>query len=137
MPRPHRSRLQRIGIDIVGFLLIVGAALTGPFPGPGGIPLLIIGLGLLSTNHEWAARLLNYVKRHGIKLSEKLFNGSPSMKLLVDFVGIILIVGAVILVTAFTKSIAVTAAISLVFIGLFLLLGNRKRIDSIKRAFKK
>lgn len=46
----------------VGFLLI-GFLLALPFvPGP-GIPLMLVGLVILSDHFHWAKRLTNWVKR--------------------------------------------------------------------------
>ena len=47
-----------------GFLLlVVGAILALPgVPGP-GIPLILLGLLILSDRFPWAARLLNWAKR--------------------------------------------------------------------------
>ena len=37
----------------------------GPLPGPGGIPLLLAGFGLLAVNHDWADDAILLVKNHG------------------------------------------------------------------------
>ena len=132
MPKIH-GRVKSIAIDTLGVLLIIASALTGWLPGPGGIPLLIIGLSLLATNHEWAERLLTKVKTTGGKFSESFFNGHPLVKLTVDVVGILLIAGAVLLVTYFTDSVYRSAAISLVAVAIFLLLGNRNRLKALKK----
>jgi len=39
---------------IVGMVFIIAAALTGWLPGPGGIPLFLIGIAILATEFEWA-----------------------------------------------------------------------------------
>lgn len=133
--RRERSKIERLGIDIAGYLCIVGAVLTGWLPGPGGIPLLIVGLGLLATNHEWAARLLNYVRHHSKHFVDIVFDGKPAVKWLVDILGIALIALAVYLLIGVTKSVAHTAAISLVAVSLVLLLGNRNRFQQLKKKF--
>jgi Kef-type K+ transport system membrane component KefB len=132
----NRQRLKRIGVDVLGYLLIIAAGLTGWLPGPGGIPLLILGLSLLATNHEWAERWLGYVKRHGGNLSRKVFSDSPRTRLLIDVIGISLIALAVILATRFTRSVAHTAAISVSLASLFLLLGNRRRLQGLRDFFR-
>lgn len=126
------KKLRTILIDILGVFLIVLAGLTGWLPGPGGIPLLIAGLGLLSINHEWARRWLETVRRHGVKLSEKLFNNSPRVTLMIDLIGLLIIAVAVFIIVYFTKSVARSAAIFLVMLGIFILLGNRDRFKKLK-----
>lgn len=133
----QRSKIKRIGIDIAGYGLIIASALTGWLPGPGGIPLLILGLSLLATNHEWAEKLLSKVKNNSTKLADQLFDGHPGMKLAVDACGVIFIAVAVYVLTNFTRSIARSAAISLFLVSLILLLGNRKRFAKLKSYFKK
>jgi hypothetical protein len=59
---PRKHLIYRIGVGVVGGLLIVAAPLTGWLPGPGGIPLFIAGLAVLASEFEWAQRLLLKVK---------------------------------------------------------------------------
>lgn len=136
MQQKDRSRIRRIAVDILGVLAIIGAAITGPIPGPGGIPLLILGLSLLATNHEWAERLLLTVKKHGVNLGEKIFVDSPRVKIFLDAVSVVLIAGAVLLVTHATRSVFKTAALSLFFLALVVFFGNRNRSKNLKTIFK-
>ena len=46
---------------IVGFFFIIAAALTGWLPGPGGIPLFLIGIAVLATEYKWAKKLQDMV----------------------------------------------------------------------------
>jgi hypothetical protein len=133
----NRSRLKSIIIDILGVLMITAAALTGWLPGPGGIPLLIIGLSLLATNHEWAERWLNKVKRSGNKISDAIFNGSHITKWIIDILGILFVAAAVLILNHFTANAARSAAISLVALSLVLLLGNRNRLSELKKRLRK
>ncbi len=128
----HLSKtIKFILIDAAGVLLIILAGLTGWLPGPGGIPLLIAGLALLSINHDWAERWLVTVKKHGINISDKLFNGSKKTKIIIDVVSVLFICIAVLLVATFTRNLAKSAAIWLVIIALVLLLGNRQRLKKL------
>ena len=137
MQKKERSRIKRIGVDVLGVLLIIAAGLSAPIPGPGGLPLLILGLSLLATNHTWAENLLNRVKDSGSKLGDMLFNGNKYQKWVIDILGIAVIAGAVWLATQFTKSTAKTAAISLTLLALVLLFGNRNRYKNLKAKVKK
>jgi hypothetical protein len=38
----------------LGLLLVIAAGLTGPLPGPGGIPLFLLAIALLATEFHWA-----------------------------------------------------------------------------------
>ncbi|HWD80904.1 MAG TPA: PGPGW domain-containing protein [Kribbella sp.] len=59
---PRKLLFYRIGVGVLGGLLIIAAPLTGWLPGPGGIPLFIAGLAVLASEFEWAQRLLQRVK---------------------------------------------------------------------------
>ena len=54
---PASSLTYRIGVGVVGALLLVLAALTGWLPGPGGIPLFLIGMAVLASEFRWAHRI--------------------------------------------------------------------------------
>lgn len=60
---PTTRIIYRCVVGFVGVALMVIAALTGWLPGPGGIPLFLIGLAVLASEFEWAHRLLQWVKR--------------------------------------------------------------------------
>jgi hypothetical protein len=55
---------------IVGCLFILAAGLTGWLPGPGGIPLFLIGVAILATEFEKAERfrdrILGIIKLFGV-----------------------------------------------------------------------
>lgn len=44
-----------------GVLFIIAAGLTGWLPGPGGIPLFLIGIAILATEFAWAKRVRDFV----------------------------------------------------------------------------
>ena len=46
---------------VIGFAFIILAALTGWLPGPGGIPLFLIGIAILSTEFKWAKKIKDMV----------------------------------------------------------------------------
>lgn len=54
---PASSLAYRICVAVAGALLIVLSALTGWLPGPGGIPLLLIGMAVLASEFRWAHRI--------------------------------------------------------------------------------
>lgn len=60
---PHALFWYRIAVAIAGLLLMVAAALTGWLPGPGGIPLFLLGLAVWSSEFAWAKRLMTVFSR--------------------------------------------------------------------------
>ena len=49
-------RARRLGMMTLGFLIIGLGILIAPLPGPGGIPVIALGLVLLLRNSWWAKR---------------------------------------------------------------------------------
>jgi hypothetical protein len=62
-----------LATDTLGVLLLLLVPVIGPLPGPGGIPLLIAGFGLLAINHDWADDAIVYVKMHSESLRSVVF----------------------------------------------------------------
>lgn len=129
--RGMKQKTKALLTDILGFTLIIAAVPIGWLPGPGGIPVLIIGLSLLANNHEWAERILDRVKKEGLNLADKLFDGSAKTKWAVDILSVVFISIAVLLLIYLTRSLKYTVAISLCISATFLFFGNRKRYQAI------
>lgn len=55
---PRKYRVYRIVVGVVGGLLVLLGLSTGWLPGPGGIPLTLLGLAVLASEFQWAHRLL-------------------------------------------------------------------------------
>lgn len=132
-----KQRTKALLVDILGFTLILAAIPLGWLPGPGGIPLIILGLSLLATNHEWAERWLDRVKQQASKAADKVANTDPTTKWAIDIFSVLLIAGAVLLVTQVTRSVATTAAISLLIVGTTMLLTNQNRYKKAWEKFKR
>lgn len=60
---PHKHLAYRVVIGVLGTLCIIAGAITGPLPGPGGIPLVLLGLAIWASEFAWARRLLEWFKR--------------------------------------------------------------------------
>lgn len=54
-------RIRRPIVIVIGFLFVIAAGLTGWLPGPGGIPLFLIGVAILATEYSWAERLRDFI----------------------------------------------------------------------------
>lgn len=55
--------VYRVVVATVGVLVIILAMSIGWLPGPGGIPLAIIGLAILASEFVWAHHLLGKANR--------------------------------------------------------------------------
>ena len=60
--RPKLNTAWRIGVGIVGTLVLVLGVIAIPYPGPGWL-IVFAGLGLLASEFSWAARVLGVVSR--------------------------------------------------------------------------
>lgn len=79
--------------DIAGVFLLILVPIIGPLPGPGGIPLLLSGLGLLSINHERPQRWLHYARQHSKSLRDIVFPDITWAKWAWDATALLLILG--------------------------------------------
>ncbi len=59
---PRKLVFYRVGVAIAGLFFVVLGFLTGPLPGPGGIPLVLLGLAIWASEFEWAHRLMQRFK---------------------------------------------------------------------------
>lgn len=55
------SAIRKPLVLVAGMLFIVAAALTGWLPGPGGIPLFLVGIAILATEFVWAEKIRDFV----------------------------------------------------------------------------
>lgn len=122
-----RQKLRRVAIDAAGYLLILAALLTGWLPGPGGIPLLIAGLGLLSIHNAWARRLREYAIRSGNDLIHKFFPDYALVQLLYDIIVTLALATAGILLWLHHEYWQLAIAGLLVGLGIVVGLLNRQR----------
>lgn len=129
--------LKKIFSDFLGILLIISAILFGWLPGPGGVPLFLAGLSLLAANHEWARRLLEYIKTKGLKLADSFFKDHPVLIALYDTLAVLLIALAIFIFATYTKSLLHAASIVMFFVGLGLFLGNKKRLKRLTAKVKR
>ena len=61
--RRSLNHSYRVGVGIVGGLIVAVGLATIPLPGPGWLTV-IAGLFVLATEFTWAERLLEFTKRH-------------------------------------------------------------------------
>lgn len=60
---PRQLAVYRVGVGVAGLFFICLGLVTGPLPGPGGIPLVLLGLAIWSSEFEWAHKLMQVLKR--------------------------------------------------------------------------
>jgi uncharacterized protein (TIGR02611 family) len=92
----HKKRhiLHRIAIVLLGLLIIIaGGALSAPgVPGP-GIAVILIGLGFLALEFDWAERLLGRAIIWADRAKDRAEETSPKQRVLAGIAGA-LVVGA-------------------------------------------
>jgi hypothetical protein len=131
-----KKHTKRVLVDTAGYLLIVASALTGWLPGPGGLPLLIGGLGLLSINNKWAMNLRIYLLDNGGKFVDKLFPKNPLAQWAYDLVATTLFAVAAYLAWSRAASWQVMLATSAFFMAVFISLMNRDRLARFRNRKK-
>lgn len=135
------STIRRYGklilFDTLAGLCFVGVVLFGWLPGPGGIPLLILGLSLLAANHDWAERWLETAKHKGVSFKKWLFPDKPLIRALYDIGSIVLAgVGIYTLFSSDSRLVEAAATVAVTF-SLFLFLLNRERFDKLSELVKR
>ncbi len=137
MKRRMNWRNNRILVDSAGYLLVLAAGATGWLPGPGGLPLLVAGLGLLSIHNTWARDLREYVLANGGKLLKVLFPKNPVAQWAYDIVAIALFTVSAYLAWKHAVWWQVSLAVSAFFAATFVALMNRERLENFKKSRKK
>lgn len=127
------KHLKRILTDVAGYLLIIIGVAFGWLPGPGGIPLVLAGLGLLSINNEWASRVRDYLLKHGGKVVQIMFPNNRFVQFIYDFVAIALLALASYLAWQHAAIWQTSLAIGLFFFAVFVAAMNRDRYARYKR----
>jgi hypothetical protein len=127
------SRLKRIVTDAGGYFLILLGIASGWLPGPGGIPLVLGGLGLLSINNMWARRLRDWLLAHGGDFIKWIFPKHPAVQWLYDFIAVGLLGVVAYLAHRRAAIWQLSLAIALFFIAMLIIGINRDRASRIKK----
>lgn len=127
---------KRVAIDALGYLLIIVAIPIGWIPGPGGLPVFVAGLGLLSINNVWAQKLRDYLLRSGGKFSKLLFPPNPRIELAYDIIAVLLWIVVAVLAWQHAAAWQIGLSVSLFFIATTIALLNRDRIQRLRRPKK-
>jgi hypothetical protein len=118
---------KRIAIDVAGFTLVMLSLLLGWLPGPGGIPLMLAGLGLLSINHAWARRIRDTLIANGSKVAKLIFPDNRTIQFAYDIFAGILIVSIILMLQASQAYLTYILSGIVSFAAVGILLINRQR----------
>lgn len=132
MQKQH-SRSKRILIDIAGVGLIILSGLLGWLPGPGGVPLFLGGLGLLSINHEWAFRLRQYFIKRGSTFWRALFSDNPRIQWVYDVLTLGLLYGLFLSFNYKDRWYGISVIIFITCICLVIFFSNRRRAERLRK----
>jgi len=132
-----RHWLKVFIFDLLGVLCIIAAGLTGWLPGPGGIPLFLIGLGLLAVHHEWARRYIDRFRDYVDRATDLVFVDNPRIQLGFDILAPLLAATGAALLVHHGAVWMVSLGIVLVFLALSVFLGNRNRYKQLKQKLKR
>lgn len=93
----QRSMLHRIGVVILGILIVlVGIVLSGPgVPGP-GIAVILIGLGFLALEFDWAERLLERAVLWADRAKDRAEETSTGQRILAGVAGALVVAAFVV-----------------------------------------
>ena len=71
MTTPLLRWARKGGITVAGLAMLVGGVVMLVLPGP-GLAVILLGLAVLATEYDWAARLLAEARRRASRLAGPL-----------------------------------------------------------------
>ncbi len=138
--RQNRHPFSRIAIDIAGFGLVIASPFLGWLPGPGGIPVFLLGLGILARNYDWAENLLKDFEKKRLDFVDKYLVGNKRVAWTIDLLCIGIIALAIFVYLNLSNSILKLATLGAGSFALFIMISNQKRLDrgyaKLKKALK-
>lgn len=134
----HLRRYGKIiAFDFLAGLCFLGVILFGWLPGPGGIPLFLLGLSLLAVNHDWAERWLETAKHRGVSFKRWLFPKNIWIRRGYDILtSAVFLTGLYILLNTDSRLIE-GATVAVMISSLFIFLLNRERFDKVGSLLKR
>ena len=70
------EQVRRVFLIIAGFTLLLAGGVMLVTPGP-GIPVILLGLGMLAAEFVWARRLMDRIKKEGVRVRDAVWPSSP------------------------------------------------------------
>jgi uncharacterized protein (TIGR02611 family) len=83
-----RNRIYRFGFAVAGFVVLLAGIVMLVTPGP-GIPVTILGLGMLALEFAWAERWLERLIDRAEQAVEQVTKGSPLRRAAVLGIGVL------------------------------------------------
>ena len=100
----------KIGVGVLGTIVVVVGIILIPFPGPGWA-IVILGLAILAVEFAWARRLLHFTKKHVQSWTHWVLRQSLPMRALIGLAGFIFISAVVWLSVKLTTGTDLAAVI--------------------------
>ncbi len=85
------SSIRKPTVLVIGMLFVIAAGLTGWLPGPGGLPLFLIGIAILATEYDWAKRLRDRVMAQ-VRIASSLFRQHKLLGIIMALVSLTIVV---------------------------------------------
>lgn len=123
--------------DTLAIFCFIGVILFGWLPGPGGIPLFLLGLSLLAVNHDWAEHWLETAKHKGVTFKKWLFPDVQWIRHTYDFLSVSVMIAGGILLCLYDNRFVEGFAVVIIISSLFIFLINRDRLDKFADIFKR
>jgi uncharacterized protein (TIGR02611 family) len=92
--KPTGRLALRIGIGVIGGLVVALGIVLIPFPGPGWA-IVILGLAIWAVEFAWAKNLLAFTKRHVQSWTHWIGRQSLPMRVVIGVVGMIFVAAVV------------------------------------------
>jgi len=70
------EQVRRVFLIIAGFTLLFAGGVMLVTPGP-GIPVILLGLGMLAAEFVWARRLMDRIKKEGVRVRDAVWPAAP------------------------------------------------------------
>jgi uncharacterized protein (TIGR02611 family) len=90
----QRNRIYRVAFAIAGFLVLLAGLIMLVTPGP-GIPVIILGLGMLALEFAWAERWLERFLEKAEAAVEQVSQGSPLQRAALVGVGALAVIALI------------------------------------------
>lgn len=129
--RTDRSFIKRIAIDIAGFGLIIASPLLGWLPGPGGIPVFLAGVAILSSNYDWAENLLKDFEKKRVEFVDKYLVSNKNIARTIDLLCIVIIALAVFVFINIDNTVLKLLTIGAGSFSLLIIVSNQRRLDRL------
>jgi uncharacterized protein (TIGR02611 family) len=90
----QRNRIYRVAFAAVGFIVLLAGIVMLVTPGP-GIPVIILGLGMLALEFSWAERWLERILAKAEAAVEQVAQGSPLERAALVALGVVSVVALI------------------------------------------